>query len=384
MPMSNAEIAESFREMADLLEISGGNPFRVRAYRNAAYVIEEQPRGLRDMVARGDDLTKIPGIGPDLSRSITQLVQEGEFPELEALKQQIDPGVRGIMRIPGLGPKRVRKLHDELGIRSLNDLQVAIDANRLAGVSGFSQKLQDQIAQQLQRGRTKKARRLIIDVDPIAQDLQDYLRAIPGVIEANVTGSWRRRRETVGDLDAVASSRDPAKTVDAFTEWAPIAEVVSHGDTRSSVVLHSGIAVDFRAVEPVHYGAALIYFTGSRDHQLVLRNMAIDRGWKMNEYAVYASPEETEILASRTEDEVYGLFGLEWIPPVLRENRGARSPRRPMARCKSSSSSPTYAATCIATPAGRTAKGACWRWPGPLRRSGMSTSPSPIIPPDWR
>jgi DNA polymerase (family 10) len=321
--MTNAEIAESFREMADLLEISGNaNPFRVRAYRNAAYTIEEQPRGVRDMVANGDDLETLPGIGPDLARSITQLVQDGQFPELEAIKQQIDPGVRGIMRIPGLGPKRVRKLHDELGIRNLDELQVAIAANQLAGVSGFSQKLQDQIAQSLERGRTKKARRLLIDADPLAFDLQDYLRAIPGVIEANVTGSWRRRRETVGDLDAVASSETPAKIVDAFTEWPPIAEVVSHGETRSSVVLHNGLAVDFRAVEPVHYGAALIYFTGSRDHQLVLRNMAIDRGWKMNEYAVYTSPEETGIVASRTEEEVYAAFDLAWIPPELRENRG--------------------------------------------------------------
>jgi DNA polymerase (family 10) len=322
MPMTNAEIAESLREMADLLEISGANPFRVRAYRNAAYTVEEQPRGVRDMVANGDDLTELPGIGADLARSITQLVQDGQFPELEAIKQQIDPGVRGIMRIPGLGPKRVRKLHDDLGIRNVDELQAAVSANQLAGVSGLGQKLQDQIAQSLERGRTKKARRLLIDADPVALDLQDYLRGIPGVIEANVAGSWRRRRETVGDLDAVASSDDPPRAVDAFTEWTPIAEVVSHGETRSSVVLHNGLAVDFRAVEPVHYGAAMIYFTGSRDHQLVLRNMAIDRGWKMNEYAVYASPEETEIIASRTEAEVYAAFGLEWIPPELRENRG--------------------------------------------------------------
>jgi DNA polymerase (family 10) len=142
------------------------------------------------------------------------------------------------------------------------------------------------------------------------------------VLQADVAGSWRRRRETVGDLDAVASSNDPAATVDAFTEWPPIAEVVSHGDTRSSVVLHNGLAVDFRAVEPVSYGAAMIYFTGSRDHQLVLRNMAIDRGWKMNEYAVYSSPDETDIIASRTEEEIYAAFGLPWIPPELRENRG--------------------------------------------------------------
>jgi DNA polymerase (family 10) len=322
MPMSNAEIAEAFREMADLLEISGGNPFRVRAYRTAAVTIQDEPRALRDMVANGDDLTALPGIGPDLSRAITQLVQDGQFPESEAIKQQIDPGVRGIMRIPGLGPKRVRALHDELGIKNVDDLQTALNQNRLAGVSGFSQKLQDQIAQALERGRTKKARRLISEIDPIAIQLQEYLRAIPGVTEASVAGSWRRRRETVGDLDSVAASHDPARAVDAFTEWPPIAEIVGHGETRASVVLHSGIAVDFRAVKPEHYGAAMIYFTGSRDHQLVLRNMAIDRGWKMNEYAVYASPEETEIVASRTEEDVYAAFGLAWIPPELRENHG--------------------------------------------------------------
>ena len=315
MPMTNAEIAESFREMADLLEISGANPFRVRAYRNAAYTIQEQPRALRDMVANNDDLDALPGIGPDLAAAIAQLVREGRFADLEALQQQLDPNIRQLLRIPGLGPKRVKRLHDELGIRNLDELQTAIDTDRLQTLPGFSEKLQTQIARQLERGRTKKARRLLIDADPIALDLQTYLRAIPGVLHADVAGSWRRRRETVGDLDAVAASNDPAKTVDAFTEWPPIAEVVSHGDTRSSVVLHNGLAVDFRAVEPVHYGAAMIYFTGSRDHQLVLRNMAIDRGWKMNEYAVYASPDETAIVASRTEEDVYAAFGLAWIPP---------------------------------------------------------------------
>ncbi len=322
MPLTNADIAESFREMADLLEISGANPFRVRAYRNAAYTIQENPRALRDMVANEEDLDALPGIGPDLAAAIAQLVREGSFTDLEALQQQLDPNVRQLLRIPGLGPKRVKRLHDELGIKNLDELQTAIETDRLQTLPGFSAKLQDQIGQALERGRTKKARRLIVDADPTAFDLQNYLRAIPGVIEANVAGSWRRRRETVGDLDAVASSDDPAKTVDAFTEWPPIAEIVSHGDTRSSVVLHNGLAVDFRAVEPVSYGAALIYFTGSRDHQLVLRNMAIDRGWKMNEYAVYSSPDETDIIASRTEEEIYAAFGLPWIPPELRENRG--------------------------------------------------------------
>lgn len=323
MPMTNADIAESFREMADLLEISGNaNPFRVRAYRNAALTIQDEPRALRDMVAKGEDLDALPGIGKDLAGAITQLVQEGRFSDLEALQQQLDPNVRQLLRIPGLGPKRVKRLHDELGIGNLDDLQSAIDTDRLSTLSGFSAKFQTQIKTALERGRTKKPRRLISDADPTAFDLQDYLRAIPGIIQADVTGSWRRRRETVGDLDAVASSNDPAQMVDAFTEWSPIAEVVSHGETRSSVVLHNGLAVDFRAVEPISYGAALIYFTGSRDHQLVLRNMALDRGWKMNEYAVYSSPAEQEIIASRTEEEIYAAFGLAWIPPELRENRG--------------------------------------------------------------
>lgn len=322
MPMSNAEIAEAFREMADLLEIGGANPFRVRAYRNAAETIQDEPRALRAMVASGEDLEALPGIGPDLSRSITQLVQDGSFPEAEALKQQIDPNVRQLLRIPGLGPKRVKRLHDELGIQNPDDLQTAIETGRLQTLPGFSRKLQDQIGRALERGRTKKARRLIVDADPIAFELQAYLRGIPGVVQADIAGSWRRRRETVGDLDAVACSNDPATTVDAFTEWPAIAEVVAHGDTRSSVVLHNGLAVDFRAVEPESYGAAMIYFTGSRDHQLVLRTMAIDRGWKMNEYAVYSSPDETDIIASRTEEEIYAAFGLAWIPPELRENRG--------------------------------------------------------------
>mgnify|MGYP001474820553 CR=1 FL=1 len=165
MPLTNADIAESFREMADLLEISGANPFRVRAYRNAAYTIQENPRAMRDMVAAEENLDDLPGIGRDLAAAIAQLVREGRFSDLEALQQQLDPNVRQLLRIPGLGPKRVKRLHDELGIKNLGDLQTAIDTDRLQTLPGFSAKLQDQIGQALERGRTKKARRLIVDAE---------------------------------------------------------------------------------------------------------------------------------------------------------------------------------------------------------------------------
>lgn len=320
MSLSNAEIAVIFEEVADLLEIDGANPFRVRAYRNSAEYIADSGREMQDLVAADEDLTKLPSIGKDLAVAITDLVNTGTYADLEALRQRVNPSLREILRIPGLGPKKVKKLHDELGINTPDDLQAAVDTHKLADLEGFGVKTEAKIAKELAAGRTKKPRQLLADIEPVAQAMEAFVKQISGVQEACAAGSYRRRRDTVGDLDVVAAATSTKPVIDEFVMWDQIVQVVSQGDTRASVVLKNGLAADLRVVDPVSYGAALLYFTGSKDHNIVLRSMCVDNGWKLNEYGIYDA--DNQQIAGLTEAEVYNKLSLPYIEPELRENRG--------------------------------------------------------------
>jgi DNA polymerase (family X) len=320
MPLSNAEIANIFEEVADLLEIDGANTFRVRAYRQAAEHIDDLGRSLRDMVDQDEDLTKLPGIGKDLAGAIQELVRTGTYPDLEALRERIDPSLRELLRIPGLGPKKVKRLHDELGIVTLDDLQAAVEQQRLSTLEGFGEKTEARIARELEAGRTKKARRLWANVEKVALELEARLAAVDGVEHAIVAGSFRRKRDTVGDLDVLVATVDPEPAIESFVTFERATQVTGQGDTRAAIVLRDGLAVDLRVVAPDSFGAALFYFTGSKDHNVVLRQWSIDRGWKMNEYGVYDG--ETNITAGFSEEQIYALFNLPYIEPELREHRG--------------------------------------------------------------
>jgi DNA polymerase (family X) len=320
MAVKNSDIAEMFREMADLLELENENQFRVRAYRQAALTIEELGRGVREMIDDDEDLSDLQGIGKDLAGKIEAIVETGRFDELEDLRKETTPSLRELTTIPQIGPKRAKTLHEKLGIDTLDDLEKAVEDGSIYEIPGFGKRAADQIREAIQTGRQKKERRQISAVEESASDLEEYLTSLDGVKQGCIAGSYRRRKETVGDLDAVASSDSPAKVIERFVEYDDIDNVISKGKARTSVILRSGLQVDLRVVKPESYGAALIYFTGAKEHQLTLRDMAIDRGQKLNEYGLFDKNDRQ--LAGKTEKDVYKAFGLAYVEPELRENRG--------------------------------------------------------------
>jgi DNA polymerase (family X) len=315
MPVQNAEIAAMFDQTADLLEIKGENQFRVRAYRRAARTVEGLPQSVRNLLSGGTDLSELPGIGKDLAGKIAIIVKTGHFDLLDSLKKKL-PGQLGEMAaLPGLGPKRVKLLHDKLKVRTLDDLRRVIKAGKLHKVRGFGPTIERKLASALKKPRTEQRFKLAV-AEAEAEALVGFLRDGGRVI---VAGSYRRRRDTVGDLDVLVTARHGAAVGDKLVRYENVAEVLAHGPTRTTVVLRSGIQVDVRAVPEHSYGAALLYFTGSKAHNIALRGLAVDRGWKLNEYGLFSGKRR---IAGATEEEVYKKLGLAFIPPELREDRG--------------------------------------------------------------
>ncbi len=318
--MQNTEIARVFDEVADLLEIQAANPFRVRAYRNAARTIRDAPESLADVVKKdGSDLTELPGIGDDLAEKIAVIVKTGALPLHAELAAKLPAGLLDLLRIPGLGPKRVRQLHTQLKVKSAADLAKALAAGRVARLKGFGPKMVAKIAAGLGLAQHVERRMLLHDAEAYAAAVIEHLRGVRGIKELAVAGSYRRRKETVGDLDVLVACAAPAAAIRHFVGFGDVAEVLSQGDTRATVKLRSGLQVDLRAVEPAAYGAALVYFTGSKAHNVELRGLAVDKKLKLNEYGLFAGARR---VAGKTEAEVYGRLGLDWIPPELREARG--------------------------------------------------------------
>ncbi len=319
MPVQNAEIADQLERLADLLAIGGANPFRVRAYRNAALSIRSSPRRMAEMVAAGEDLSRMQGIGRGIAAKITELVETGRLASLDALERNEGPELADLLRIPGLGPKRVRALHECLGVRGLADLERAVREGRVASLPGFGPRTEAAILGALASGRPAERRRPWIGVEPVAETLVAFLRGLPGVHRAVPAGSYRRRRETIGDLDLLVSCDDPERVIQGFGEQEDVDRVLSAGATRASLVLRSGLQVDLRAVPEDSFGAALHYFTGSKAHVVAVRRLAQSRRLKINEYGVWRGGRR---LAGGTEAEVFEQLGLAWIEPELREDRG--------------------------------------------------------------
>ena len=322
MPVTNAEVADVFREIADLLAIEGANQFRVRAYRDAAGTVARLSEPVADMVAAGDDLSELHGIGDDLADKIATLVaNDGRLPQLDEISARTPPGLADLLKISGLGPKRVRRLHEELGITNLTELGKAAQQEQIRTLSGFGPKLEQKIAAGVAAHAEREPRTLLQVAEQMAEPLLAYLKTCDAAQQVAVAGSYRRRQETVGDLDFVAAG-DPAPDIIAhFVDYADVDTVDSQGDTRATVILRAGMQVDLRAVAPESFGAALLYLTGSRPHTLVLRNMAVDRDLKLNEYGIFRAGED-EPLAAATEEDIYAVFDLDYIPPELREDRG--------------------------------------------------------------
>ena len=318
--MQNPDIARLFDEVADLLEIQDANPFRVRAYRNAARTIRDFPEPLADLVRAGTkDLTDIAGIGDDLAEKITEIATKGELALRKQLAAKLPAGLLDLLRIPGLGPKRVKLLYKKLKVKSASDLSKALDQGKIQKLKGFGPKIEEKMRAGLGQAQVTERRMLLNEAETQATALVAYLQAGGGVRQIAVAGSYRRRRETIGDLDIVVTSDDSPRVMDRFVAYADVADVVSKGDTRSTVKLRGGLQVDLRAVEPAAYGAALQYFTGSKAHNVELRKIAQEHGYKLNEYGLFKG---TRRVAGQTEEEIYAKLGLDWIPPELREARG--------------------------------------------------------------
>jgi DNA polymerase (family 10) len=322
MPITNADLAAAFEQVADLLELQNANPFRVRAYRNAARMVGELKLDLAAAVAQGKALPKLPGIGADLAGKIQEFASTGHLALLDRLRKELPAGVTDLLAVPGLGPKRVRALYDELHVHSLAQLLRAARDGRVRGLHGFGAKTEEHIAQAIERHLVQSRRFKLATAAQYAAHLIAHLQCAQGIDRVVAAGSLRRCRDTVGDIDllvTVAHASAGAAVCRHFTAYADVAQVLEQGGTRASVRLKSGLQVDLRVVPKESFGAALMYFTGSKAHNIRMRTLAIERGLKLNEYGLF---EGKRAIAGATEESIFAELGLAYIPPELREDRG--------------------------------------------------------------
>src|SRR5665647_1184971 len=316
MPVHNADITVIFEEIADLLEIGGANPFRIRAYRNAARILGDLPQEARLLVERGDDLTRLPGIGGDLAAKVSEIVSTGHCSLLDRLRKEPPPAITELLKIPGLGPKRVKALWHDLDVQTIEQLHRAAQDGRIRALHGFGEKTEQNILQAVQAHASQSRRFKLATAAQYAEALRAFLQAIPGVRQVVVAGSFRRMRETVGDLDILVTAAPDSTVMQRFTAYDEVAEVFSAGGTRASILLKCGMQVDLRVVAQESYGAALHYFTGSKSHNIAIRRIAQQLGLKVNEYGVFRGE---KCIAGDSEESVYRAVGLPFIPPELRE-----------------------------------------------------------------
>ncbi len=329
--MENIQIAKTFEEVADLLEIQGANPFRVRAYRNAARTIGTLGTPVETMLKNdGHALEELPGIGTDLAGKITKICRTGELPLLTQLTRKTPESLVAMLRIPGVGPKRAKLVYKKLGVKTLAQLEKAARTGRLSTLRGMGKALEHSILRGIDQHKAHVARVPLADAEAYVRPLVELLRSTPGVDQIECAGSLRRRAETVGDVDILAASSRPAAVADAFLGYADIKQVLARGATKCSIRLRSGLQVDLRIVPRASYGAALHYFTGSKAHNIAVRLLGVKRNLKINEYGVFRG---TRQIGGRMEAEVFEAVGLPWIAPELRETRGeieaARARRLP-------------------------------------------------------
>lgn len=319
MNATNRDIASAFNEIAELLDIEGANPFRVRAYRNAARTVLSHPKEMDALVKEGFDLTTLRTIGKDLAAKITEMVETGGLQFLNDLKKEISPGLEELLKIPGLGPKRVQILHESLGINSAADLKAALETGKVAEVSGFGPKLLATLSNALGRKGAETKRYRLDQITPVAERIVTLLKPSRGVIRIEIAGSIRRRREDPKDIDIVAACEESTDIMERFISMEEVNTVVMMGPTRSSVILHSGIHVDLRAVSSDEFPSTLHHFTGSKPHNIELRTLAAKKGLKINEYGVFRDERK---IAYKSEEAIYETLGMPFIVPELRENRG--------------------------------------------------------------
>jgi DNA polymerase (family 10) len=317
--MKNLEVARLFNRMADVLELQEENVFRIRAYRRAAQNLESLREDVQTL-AREDRLDEIPGVGADLAGKIAEYLRSGHVREIERATKKIPAGVVALMNVPGIGPKMAMRLHDE-GITDVDRLEKAARAGRLRGLPGIQARTEQSILRGITLVRGGQARMPLGRALPIGRALVEALRHVRGVKEIALAGSIRRGRETVGDIDLLVTSDHPRVVMDAFVALPDVAEVLEKGGTKGSIRHRDGIQVDLRVVEPECFGAALLYFTGSKQHNIRIREMAVRKGLKLSEYGLFREASGRRVTGA-SEEEVYAAIGLPWIPPELREDAG--------------------------------------------------------------
>ena len=319
---TNVEIATAFEEMADLLELSGENAFRIRAYRNGAKAIRDLRESVAELIGAGTDLTTIDGIGATLAEKSAVLVNTGNLPQLEKLRKEVPPTLRDIMQVPGVGAKKAMKMFQELQITDLASLRAGCEAGLVASLKGFGTKTQQSILQNMQIAERASQRLMIDQADHLVERLQGHMKKCAAVQRLDFAGSYRRGKETVGDLDMLVISDDNESVMDHFASFASIQEIIVRGETKMSIRVTDSFQVDLRVVAEKSWGAALQYFTGSKEHNVHLRGLAKAKGMKINEYGVFDSNDETKVLAGADEETIYRLVGMPWVPPEMREDRG--------------------------------------------------------------
>ena len=321
--MTNSQIADAFDLIGDILDFQGANPFRVRAYRNSARTIRDYGEPLAAMVeTQKEKLTQIEGIGDDLAAKIVTLVSTGSLPMLEDLKKQVPESVLALLRIPGLGPKKAAALNKELGITTLEQLKAACEAGKVRVLKGFGEKTEQIILQGMSIAAQANQRLYWAEADQIVQALREHLQSCKSIKQLEFTGSYRRGKETVGDLDILAVAAEPTEAMDCLASFPETTQVIARGDTKMSIRAAGGLQIDLRVVPAESFGAALQYFTGSKEHNVILRGRAKDQGLKINEYGVFRVKGEKETrIAGATEEDVYATLKLPVFPPELREGR---------------------------------------------------------------
>jgi DNA polymerase (family 10) len=330
--MENVEIARVLNEYADLLDIQGENPFRVRSYRNAAQTVAGLSQPVAQLIEAGEDLRKLPGIGSSMAEHLKEILETGTLSGLEEVRRALPPTLTELMQLHHLGPKRARQLYDTLGITSVSELAAAIDTGKVEALPGFGKKSAGNLSRALEEFEQRTKRFLLADADQLVQPLLRYLRQAPGIIELEVAGSYRRRQETVGDIDILATGENSQPVMQHFQSYQYIERVEMAGTTRGTVVLRSGLKVDLRIVPRRSYGAALHYFIGSKAHNVAVRKLGVERGLRINEYGVFRIPtgkkaeglgkERGERIGGEKEEDVFRAVDLVWMPPELREDRG--------------------------------------------------------------
>lgn len=319
--MENEKIAQYFNEIADILDIQGENPFRIRSYRNAGRNLEDMTENVASLVREGVDLTKFPGIGASIAEKINEIVKTGRLKFLDDLKKKLPGGLPELLRIEGIGPKKVKLFYQEAGVDSIDRLEKAARAGKLHGIFRMGGKTEEKIIKAIENYR-KGAGRFRLDVGfTYARSIVDYLESVRGLEELIPAGSLRRRRETIGDLDilVICGEKSAPALMDRFVKYDGGEEVIARGPTKSSCRLTNGLQVDVRVLGKKHFGAALLYFTGSKAHNIALRKRAQEMGLKVSEYGVF---KKEKMIAGLTEEDSYRALKLPWIPPELRENRG--------------------------------------------------------------